>query len=158
MSVLAVPHEKFLTGYMGKYTHGNEDTYQHFLQIVYKIAKSPKAIKIAVIIIFRKTTCFSCATNVSSQLGGSVGGLYLNSFKLSPFLNGGRVNAFTPLFEFPAGLTNLYSSITAKLRIILSKIWALNMQIVTKISMATKPKIGDTNSSICHVCSILNTF
>ena len=128
MSVLAVPHKKLLTGYMGKHTRGSEDTYRHFLQIVYKIAESPTAIKIAIIIVFRKTTCFSCATNISSQLGGSVGGLYLNSLKLSPFLNGGKVNAFTPLFEFPAGLTNLYSSITAELRIILSKIRALNMQ------------------------------
>ena len=56
MSVLDVPHRKLLTGYMGKHTHGSEDTYLHFLKTVYRIAKSPTAIKIAVMMVFRETT------------------------------------------------------------------------------------------------------
>ena len=80
MSVLAVPRKKLLTGYMGKHTHGSEDTYRHFLKTVYRTAKSPMMIKMAIMIVFRKTTCFSCATNISSQLGGNVGGLNINSF------------------------------------------------------------------------------
>ena len=80
MSVLAVPRKKLLTGYMGKHTCGSEDTYLHFLKTVYRTAQSPTVIKIAVMIVFRKTMCFSCAKNISSQLGGSVGGLNVNSF------------------------------------------------------------------------------
>ena len=59
ISVHDVPRRKLLPGYMGKHTHGSEDTYLHFLKIVYRIAKSPMAIKIAVMMVFRKTTCFS---------------------------------------------------------------------------------------------------
>ena len=59
MSVLDVPRRKLLTGYMGKYTRGSEDTYLHFLKTVYRIAKSLTVIKIAVMMVFRKTTCFS---------------------------------------------------------------------------------------------------
>ena len=80
MSVLAVPRKKLLTGYMGKHTHGSEDMYRHFLKTVYRTAKSLTAIKMAVMMVFKKTTCFSYTTNISSQLGGSVGGLNVNSF------------------------------------------------------------------------------
>ena len=39
-SVRAVPWSIVLNGYKGKHTLGNEDTYLHFLNIVYRIAKN----------------------------------------------------------------------------------------------------------------------
>ena len=58
MSVHAVPLRKILIEYIGKYTIGNDNTYQHFLQIVYMTASSPTTINTAVIVMFRKTICF----------------------------------------------------------------------------------------------------
>ena len=72
MSVRAVPLKKLLTGYIGKHTRGMEDTYLHFLQIVYRISSKPTIISTAVIVVFRNTICFSCSTYDSSQSGGSV--------------------------------------------------------------------------------------
>ena len=39
MSVLAVPRRIVLDGYKGKHTLGRDDTYLHFLNIAYNIAK-----------------------------------------------------------------------------------------------------------------------
>ena len=120
-SVLAIPLRKLLIEYIGKHNLSKEETYRHFLQNVHNIARSPTAINIAVIIVFRKTICFSCSRNVSSQFGGKVGGQNVNSLQ---FYNSERVNAFTLLFEFVVGLTNLYSSITAELKMMLSRMQA----------------------------------
>ena len=60
MSVRVVPLKKLLTGYIGKHTLGMEDTYLHFLQIVYMIASKPTIISTPVIVVFRNTMCFSC--------------------------------------------------------------------------------------------------
>ena len=70
MSVHAVPLKKLLAGYIGKHTRTMEDTYLHFLHIVYRIASKPTAISTLVIVVFRNTMCFSCSTNDSSQSGG----------------------------------------------------------------------------------------
>ena len=130
MSVHAVALRKLLIGYIGKHTCGNDDTYLHFLQIVYMIASSPTVINAAVTVVLRKTICFSCLTNISSQSCNNVGGQNVNSFSKTPFLSGaGSVNAFTPLFGLVVGFTNLYSSITAELKMLLSRMRALNMHI-----------------------------
>ena len=123
-----------------------------YLHTVYRIVSRPTVINTPVIIVLRKTMCFSCSTNVSSQSGGSVGSRNVNYFSNSPFQSGaGSVNAFTLLFELADGLTNLYSSITAELSIMLSRIHALNMHIITSVSIASNPSIADTNSKMCHL-------
>ena len=95
----------------------NDETYRHFLHSVYNTASKPTVIRIPVIIVFRNIICFSCSTYASSQFGGNVGGLYV---KPIPLCNGGNVNTLTPpILLF--GVTILYSSITAELRIMLSK-------------------------------------
>ena len=101
--------------------------------------------RIPVINVFRNITCFSCSTYASSQFGGKVGGLYV---KPIPLRNGGKVKALTPpILLF--GATNLYSSITVKLRIMLSKIPALKMHIRIMHIIASSPNIADINSRIC---------
>ena len=152
MLVCAVPLKKLLIGYIGKHNHGTEETYLHFLHIVYKIARRPTVINTLVIVVFRNTMCFSCSTNISSQSGGSVGSQNVNCFSNSPFPSGaGSVNAFTLLFELPDGLTNLYSSITAELSIMLSIMRTLNMHIITSVSIASNPSIADMNSKMHHL-------
>ena len=142
----AVPLKKLLSGYIGKHTHGIEDTYLHFLHIMFRTASRPMVINTPVIVLLRKTMYFSCSTNISSQSGGSVGSQNVNCFSNSPFQSGaGNVNAFTPLFELVDRLTNLYSSITAELSIMLSRMCALNMHIITSVSIASNPSIADAN-------------
>ena len=158
MSILAVTLRKLLTGYIGKQTLGKDDTYLHFLHSMYRMAKRPTVIKKLVITVFKNNICCSCSTNVSSQFRGNVGGLYVNPL---PFLNGGSVNALTPPV-FPFGVTNLYSSITAKLRIILSSIRAQKIQMIIKHIIAARPKSAEINSKIRHFSTffmnIVNSF
>ena len=80
MSVLGVPLRKLLIRYMGKHTLSKDETYLHFLQIVYSTDKIPTVINIAMITVFKNTICFSCSMKVSSQFGGKVGSLKVNSF------------------------------------------------------------------------------
>ena len=74
-SVRAVPQSIVLNGYKGKHTLGNEDTYLHFLNIVYRIAKSVIMIKNVVIqaVIWAVSFCFPSAP-LSPQFCGRVGG------------------------------------------------------------------------------------
>ena len=57
ISVFAVPRRIVLNGYKGKHTLGRDDTYLHFLKIVYSIAKIAMITKIIVIhaLIFTAT-------------------------------------------------------------------------------------------------------
>ena len=59
---------------------------------------------------------------------------------------GGSVNALNVV----EGLTNLYSSITADLKMILSMIRKQNMAITIRDTSATRPKMEDINSSFHH--------
>ena len=74
-SVHAVPWSIVLNGYKGKHTLGNEDTYRHFLNIAYRIAKSVIMIKNVVIqaVIWAASFCFPSAP-LSPQFCGRVGG------------------------------------------------------------------------------------
>ena len=67
ISVHAVPLRKLLTGYIGKHTRDMEDTYLHFLQTVCRMASMPTIMSTPVIVLFKNTMCFCCATNDSSQ-------------------------------------------------------------------------------------------
>ena len=58
----------------------------------------------------------------------------------------GSVNALT----VAEGLTNLYSSITADPKMILSIIREQNMHITIRDMSATRPKMEDTNLSFRH--------
>ena len=74
-SVRAVPQSIVLNGYEGKHTLGNEDMYWHFLNIVYRIAKSVIMIKNIVIqaVIWVASFCFLSGP-LSPQFCGRVGG------------------------------------------------------------------------------------
>ena len=71
----AVPRSIVLNRYKGKHTLGNEDIYLHFLNIVYRIAKSASMIKNIVIqaVIWAASFCFPSAP-LSPQFCGGVGG------------------------------------------------------------------------------------
>ena len=49
MSVLVVPWSIVLNGYKGKHTRGSDDTYLHFLNMVYSIASDAIITSITVI-------------------------------------------------------------------------------------------------------------
>ena len=53
------------------------------------------------------------------------------------------------------GLTNLYSSITAEPKIMLSTICEWNMEIKIKATSAIIPRIEDTNSNFLHPSALL---
>ena len=67
---------------------------------------------------------------------------------------GGSVNAFAE----DDGFTNLYSSITADPRIILSMIHDRKIVIAIRAISAIKPKMEDTNSSFRHPSAFLINF
>ena len=74
-SVHAVPQSIVLNRYKGKHTLGNEDTYLHFLNIVYRITKSVIMMRNVVIqaVIWVASFCFPSAP-LSPQFCGRVGG------------------------------------------------------------------------------------
>ena len=113
ISFRAVPQSIVLNGYKGKHTLGSDDTYLHFFKIVYAIARIAIIIRITVIqaLILAAIFCWPSAP-LSPQSGGKVGGLKLNPSGYG----GGNVNAVTLV----DGFTNLYSSITADPKIMLS--------------------------------------
>ena len=53
------------------------------------------------------------------------------------------------------GLTNLYSSITAEPKIMLSTIREWNMEITIKATSAIIPRIEDINSNFLHPSALL---
>ena len=79
---------------------------------------------------------------LSPQSGGKVGGL---NTKPSGYASGG-VNALSMM----EGLTNLYLSITADPRMILSMILERNIAIMIRDMSTTRPKREDINSSFHH--------
>ena len=114
-SMHAVPRSIVLNGYKSKHTRGNEDMYLHFLNIVYTIAKRANIMRNVLIqtLSCAAIFCFPSAP-LSPQFCGKVGGWKLI---LSGYI-AGKVNTFTLI----DGFTNLYSSITAEPRIMLSTI------------------------------------
>ena len=74
MSMRAVPRSIVLNGYKGKHTRGNEDTYLHFLNTVYIIAKRAIIMRNVVIqtLICAAIFCFPSAP-LSPQSCGKVG-------------------------------------------------------------------------------------
>ena len=78
-SVRAVPWSIVLNQYKGKHTLGSDDTYLHFLKIVYKMAKSAIITRMVVIqaLILVAIFCFPSAP-LSPQSGGKVGSWKLN--------------------------------------------------------------------------------
>ena len=74
-SVRVVPQSIVLNGYKGKHTLGNDDTYLHFLNIVYRMAKSVIMMRNVVIqaVIWAASFCFPSAP-LSPQFYGSVDG------------------------------------------------------------------------------------
>ena len=74
MSVHAVPRSIVLNGYKGKHTRGNEDTYLHFLNTVYNMAKRANIIRNVVIqaLSCAAIFCFP-STPLSPQSCGKVG-------------------------------------------------------------------------------------
>ena len=151
ISIRAVPRSKVLNGYKGKHTLGRDDTYRHFRNMVYTIANSAIIIKIVVThaLILATNLCWPSAP-LSPQSGGNVGGLNL---KPSGYA-GGSVNALAEV----DGFTNLYSSITADPRIILSTILDRKIVIAIRAISAIKPIMEDTNSSFRHPSAFLINF
>ena len=84
---------------------------------------------------------------LSPQSGGRVGGLNMKPSRYAS----GNVNALTVV----EGLTNLYSSITADPKRILSIIHKKNMHITIRDMSATRPKMEDTNLSFHHSSAFL---
>ena len=143
MSVLAVPQSIVLKGYKGKHTLRRDEMYRHFLKIVYNIANIVIIIKIVIIHVLILALIFCCLSALlAPHSGGGVGGLKLNPSGYA----GGSVNALT----FVEGFTNLYSSINAKPKIILSIIRERNMAIIINATSAIRSRMDDTNSNFCH--------
>ena len=87
---------------------------------------------------------------LSPQSGGRVGGLNTKPSRYA----GGKVNALTVV----EGFTNLYSSITADPKMILSIIRERNMHIMIRDMSATKPRMEDTNLNFHHPSAFLMNF
>ena len=93
------------------------------------------------VLILATSFCWPSAP-LSPQSGGRVGDLNTKPSRYA----GGSVNALTMV----EGLTNLYSSITADPKMILSMIHERNMPITIRDTSATRPKMEDINSSFRH--------
>ena len=150
-SVHPVPRSIVLNGYKGKHTLGSDDTYLHFLNTVYRMAKSVIIMRNVVIQALNWVAifCFPSAP-LSLQFCGSVVGWKLN---LSGYA-GGKVNAFT----LADGFTNLYSSITAEPRIMLSTICERNIDMTINAMSAIIPRMEDTNSNFLHPSALLKNL
>ena len=79
ISVRAVPRSIVLNGYKGKHTLGSDETYLHFLKMVYKMAKRAIITRMVVIqaLIWAAIFCFPSAP-LSPQSGSKVGSWKLN--------------------------------------------------------------------------------
>ena len=159
MSVLAVPQSKSEKGYRGKHTHGIDDTYLHFLNIAYTMHIIVKAVRTMVMNICIVSNCLSSCVKISSQLVSMVRGRKVKGCMVRI---SGIVNALTPHFGGAVGLMNLYSSMTTELKIILSIIFVLKIQMINSISIAIMPNRAETNSIFCqkstYFMKYLNSF
>ena len=79
--IRAVPQSIVLNGYKGKHTLGSDDTYLHFLKMVYKMANSAIIMRMVIIqaLIWVANFCFP-STPLSPQFSSKVGGWKLNLF------------------------------------------------------------------------------